>query len=655
METLRHLDRRTLALGGLVLVTVLFLAVNVFSNMTFRSWQLDLTEEKLFTLSDGTRSVLASIDEPIDVRLYYTKLLGERSPVHATYFVRARELLERYGDLSGGKVRLELHNPEPFSDTEDRAVAFGLQGIPVNAAGDLGYFGLAATNSTDDEAVIPYFSPEREAFLEYDLTRLIYSLAHPKMKMVGLISSLPIDEGRAGPFAPGRRWAVMDQIRELFAVRSLAGDIKAIPDSVDILMLVHPKGLTEKALYAIDQFVLGGGRALVFVDPNAESEGMRGRGFGAPGASDFNRILEAWGVRLVKDKVAGDLDTARRVNVNQRGRVDVVDYVLWLSLAPGNFDTGDVVTGDVNRLNVATPGILEKVDGRGTEVSALLSLGPRSMRIDANKIRVGADAVALFRDFRPGGEELMLAARLTGPAKSAFPDGPPAAEKATGSEAQEAGAAEAAAETDADAAGAAEHLSESITPVNVIVVADSDMLRDDQWVTSRDFFGQRLLVPSADNANFVVNALENLSGSGALIGLRGRGESARPFALVETIRQEAERRYRAKEQELREKLSAVQGKLDRLVGRQGAKGEVILSADDKATIDRFRRETVSIRRELRGVQRALRKDIDRLDAWLKFFNIAAIPLLLVAVTLVVAVIRRVRRRPDRANRPWAEA
>ncbi|MFB3149795.1 MAG: GldG family protein [Alphaproteobacteria bacterium] len=419
METLRHLDRRTLALGGLVLVTVLFLAVNVFSNMTFRSWQLDLTEEKLFTLSDGTRSVLASIDEPIDVRLYYTKLLGERSPVHATYFARVRELLERYEDLSGGKVRLELRNPEPFSDTEDRAVAFGLQGIPVNAAGDLGYFGLAATNSTDDEGVIPYFSPEREAFLEYDLTRLIFSLANPKRKVVGLISSLPIDGGAAGPFAPARRWVVMDQIRELFIVRSLAADIKAIPDSVDILMLVHPKGLTEKALYAIDQFVLGGGRALVFVDPNAESEGMRGRRFGAPGGSEFNRILEAWGVRLVEDKVAGDLDTARRVNINQRGRVDVVDYVLWLSLAPGNFDTGDVVTGDVNRLNVATPGILEKVDGRGTEVSALLSLGPRSMRIDANKIRVGADAVALFRDFRPGGDELMLAARVTGPAKSA--------------------------------------------------------------------------------------------------------------------------------------------------------------------------------------------------------------------------------------------
>ena len=646
METLRHLDRRTLALGGLVLVTVLFLAVNVFSNMTFRSWQLDLTEEKLFTLSDGTRSVLASIDEPIDVRLYYTKLLGERSPAHATYFVRVRELLERYGDLSGGKVRLELRNPEPFSDTEDRAVAFGLQGIPVNAAGDLGYFGLAATNSTDDEGVIPYFSPQREAFLEYDLTRLIYSLAHPKRQVVGLISSLPIDGGRAGPFAPARRWVVMDQIRELFIVRPLGGDIKAIPDGVDILMLVHPKGLAERTLYAIDQFVLGGGRALVFVDPNAEAEAMGGRGLRAPGASDFNRILEAWGVRLVEDEVAGDLDTARRVNINRRGRVDVADYVLWLSLAPGNFDAGDVVTGDVKRLNLSTPGILEKVDGRGTKVSALLSLGPRSMRIDANTIRVGADAVALFRDFRPGGEELMLAARLTGPAKSAFPDGPPAAEnaaeKAAGSEAGEAGAAEAAAETDADAA--AGHLSASKTPINVIVVADSDMLRDDQWVTSRDFFGQRLLVPSADNANFVINALENLSGSGALIGLRGRGKSARPFALVETIRQEAERRYRAKEQERRDKLRAVQGKLDRLVARQGAAGEVILSADDKATIDSFRLETVSIRRELRGVQRALRKDIDRLGAWLKFFNIAAIPLLLVAVTLAVAVIRRVRRR-----------
>ena len=643
MQRLESMDRGKLALGGLALAVVLLFAVNIFSNASFQSTKFDLTQGRLFTLSQGTRNVLKGIDEPITLKLYYTKLLGERSPQHANLFERVRELLSRYADLSGGKVRLELLHPEPFSDAEDRAVAGGLQGVPINNAGDFGYFGLTGNNATDDQVVIPFFTTEREAFLEYDLTKMVFTLANPARQVVGVMSALPLEGGNPmrPPFQQSPRWAVLDQVNEFFQVLPLPVSYTEIPDNVDILMLVHPHGLSDVTLYAIDQFVLKGGRALVFVDANAEVDQMNLGPAGPTPRSDFDKLLNAWGVKLVQGKIAGDLDAARRVNVRVAGKAAVTDYAAWMTLGEKNFDTGDAVIGDIGRLNVASAGILEKTGAEGIEVTSLIHTGPRSMAIDAAKVAGQPDVVGIFRDFKPGGAPLMLAARIKGAVNSAFPDGPPPSPNTDGA-ANPSPANPPA--TPTAQAPKAPHLKQSAKPANLIVVADVDMLHEQFWTDTRELMGQRLLVPFANNADFVVNALDNLSGSDAMIGLRGRAQSKRPFYTVQEIRQAAEQQYRSKEQSLQTKLEDVRHKLEALERRRGAEGDIVLSVEDKAAIEKFRGEMIATRKALRDVQRALREDIDRMDAWLKFLNIAAIPLLLGLGTIVATVIGRIRRK-----------
>ncbi|MBT3306623.1 MAG: ABC transporter [Alphaproteobacteria bacterium] len=637
MRWIEKMERSKLAISALGLGVALFFAVNIFSNAAFQAARLDLTEDRLFTLSQGTRNVLANIEEPISLKLYYSKLLGERSPQHATYFERIRELLGRYQDISGGKVRLSVIYPEPFSDTEDKAVAAGLQGLPLNNAGDLGYFGLAGSNSTDDVASIPFLSPERETFLEYDLTKIVYTLADPKRKVVGVMSTLPISGGASRPpFNQTPRWAILDQVAEFFDVRPLPTQLRHIPGDIDILMLVHPKGFDNFTLYAIDQFVLGGGRALVFVDANAEVDVPPDGRMVAPPRSDFNKILKGWGLKMSDDKVAGDLDAARRVNVRAGGKTSVIDYVVWLGLDKKNFDATDAVTGDLSAINMAGAGILEKTGADGVRIQPLISTGPRAMAIDADNVIRRPDAVALFRNFKSQDKPLILAARVQGTLKTAYTEGAP---KET-----------AGPDKGKSAKGVPEkHLAQSAKPANLIVVADVDMLHERFWAEVRQLMGQRMFVPHANNADFVVNALDNLGGSDALIGLRGRTASARPFTLVQNIRQAAERKFRAKEQTLKEKLEAARNKLQTLERRGGVEGAVIISAEDNATIDAIKGQMIAIRGDLRDVQRALREELDRLEAFLKFINIGLIPLLLAAGAIVIALIKRFRRKAATAT------
>ena len=639
MARLGTIERSKLAALGLGLGAVLFFAVNVFSNATFQAARLDLTESKLFTLSEGTRNVLGNIDEPITLRLYYSKILGVRSAQHARYFERTRELLDQYRDISGGMVQVEILNPEPFSAAEDRATAAGLQGIPLNNAGDLGYFGLAGSNSTDDRVAIPFFTPERETFLEYDLTKIVYTLAEPDRKVVGLMSTLPINGGAMRPpFNQAPRWAVIEQIAEFFQVQPLPAQLREIPEGIDILMLVHPKGLDDFTLYAIDQFVLAGGRAVVFVDANAEVDAPADGRMQSLPVSEFNKILGAWGLKLTPDKVAGDLDSARRVNVRTGGKVAVVDYVVWLQLTEKNLDATDTVTGGINTLNFASAGILEKTGAEGIKITPLVVTGPRSMAIDSNLVMRQPDAVALFRDFKPGGKPLMLAARIEGTVNTAFPDGAP--KEKDGSSAKGA---------------PAKHLARSATPANLIVVADVDMLHDRFWVDTRELLGQRLMVPYANNADFAVNALDNLGGSDALIGLRGRADSSRPFTLIQNIRQAAERKFRTKERALQEKLESARNKLQTLLRRAGTEGRQVISAEDKAAIARFRGDIIAFRGSLRDVQLALRQDISRLETFLKFVNIGLIPLILGFGAVIAAVVGRRRSKAKVQNQAGAGA
>ncbi|RMF04213.1 MAG: ABC transporter, partial [Alphaproteobacteria bacterium] len=497
----------------------------------------DLTEEGLFTISDGTRQTVQGLDEPVDLTLYFSKQLGELAPRYAGYFERVRGLLEQYRDLSGGKIQVHYVDPKPFSDAEDRAVAAGLQGIRLNLEGDMGYFGLVGTNSTDNQSVIEFFSPDREKFLEYDLTKLVYSLSNPKKPVVGIISGIRMTGGMTPQGQQLQAWQVMEQIREFFDVYPLDENLKSIPDEVKTLMIVQPDKLTREAAYAIDQFALRGGRILAFVDPLAElgkaspyltQNGER--------SEAFRKLLEAWGVAFDPKMVATDIAHARRVQFSGAPGVQptITEHIGWLALMADNLDQRDVLSSGIERINVATPGHFAKKEGAAVKFTPILQTSAQSMEVKASEFGFGADPVRLLRNFRASGKPLVIAARLAGPVSSAFPDGPPEAEKkAQDKAAGESGnAAETSSKSNSEgrAKSAKAHVAKG--EINAIIVADTDMLHDRFWVEASNFLGQTILIPNAHNATFVLNALDNLGGSSALLSLRGRGVEDRPFVLV---------------------------------------------------------------------------------------------------------------------------
>ena len=629
--------------AALVVAVVLFFAVNILSDGIFRLARLDLTESKLYTLSQGTRNIIASLDEPVTVRFFYSGALANKAPQVRTYAERVRDLLEEYAALSNGKIRLEVIDPEPFSEEEDRAVGFGLQGVRLTATGDTFYFGLAGTNTVDDTQVIPFFSLEKERFLEYDLTKLVYGLSNPKKPVVGLISDLPLEYGPGGIQMAMRGqsepYAVMTAMEQFFTVRSLGTELAEIEDEVDILLLVHPRGLSEATLYAVDQFVLRGGRAMVFVDPYSET----GRAIPpAPGmppnpaddhSSNLEPLFAAWGIEMEAGKVVGDTTYATRVNAGATASMQVVDYPAWLSLRGDAIARDDVVTSDLNLLIMASAGSFKSAEGATTTLTPIVASSKNAMLIDAAIVRGQPDPSAMLAEFESADQSFVLAGRVSGNVKSAF-DGPPA------KEAKEAAEESTANEEDKPAKP---HLAESTAPINVIVVGDADMLDDRFWLRRQSLLGQQFVVPTSGNGDFLINALDNLSGNSDLISLRSRGLSSRPFEVIEDIRREAERMFLTREKELQDKLRDTEAKLAEVQSKQTEGSTAILSEEEAKTIAAFREDMIATRRELRRVQHSMRKDIETLESWLKFVNIGLVPLIVLVLALVLGMARYRRR------------
>jgi ABC-type uncharacterized transport system involved in gliding motility auxiliary subunit len=639
-------SRRATAIMALVCIALMLISVNVIATRFF-TWRLDLTRERLYTLSRGTLRTLAKIDEPITLRFYYSARLTDEVPSYGVYAQRVRELLDQYVAAAHGKIRLEVYNPQPFSDAEDRAVAFGLQGVPLDAAGEQVYFGLAATNSTDDQQIVAFFQPERERFLEYDLTKLVHSLAFPKKTVVGLISTLPLEGDMAAMMRgrPSEPMAVMEQLQQLDTVKPLAANIDAIPADIDVLMLVHPQNLSEKTLYAIDQYVLKGGKALVFVDPYSELQAAHPSQLNPPGSpnqSNLERLFKSWGFEVPSKTVAGDRRDAQRVGVPGARGTRPLDYIAWLNLKTDNLNRDDMITADLSHINMASSGIIEPLAGGKTTVEPLITTSLDSTKIPAEKLAGLPDVAGLLAEFKPDNKRYILAAHVTGMAESAFPDGPPKPPEPAKPEGKE-GEADQPAKPEA----AGESLKQSVQLINIVAVADTDMLDDRFWLQKQDFFGQRVLVPTANNGDFVANALEVLAGGDDLVGLRTRGTSARPFTVVDQIQTEAQARYSAEERELQAKLKDTQAKLASLTGKDQANAPATLSAEQTKAVEEFRADMVQTRRQLRDVQAALRSDIRRLKAGLEFLDIALIPIIVAAVAIVLGALR-LRRRSRRA-------
>ncbi|MBC9249683.1 ABC transporter [Pseudomonas alcaligenes] len=593
--------------AGLLLVA---LAFNLFSGLTLSNARLDLTEQKLYTISDGTKQILGEIDTPIDLYFFYSDKSARDLAVLRNYAARVEEMLKAYERQANGKIKLHIVDPEPFSEEEDKAASFGLQAVPANQNGEQIYFGLAGTNAQDARQIIPFFPLDQEEFLEYQLSQLVQNLAKPQRPVVGLLSGLQINGGfdmmQRQPTAP---WMFMEEVRQLFKIESLKAGIDKVPDDVSVLLLVHPKDLPQATLYAIDQFVLRGGKLLAFVDPYSEADtGMPMLpGDSAGKASDLEPLFKAWGLRLVPDKVLGDGSYAMSVRMGERA----VRHAGWLSLPQRAMNQDEVSTSGLESINVASSGILEPVEGTQTRFVPLLQSSEYAMPFDAARFGMLSNPEELIRDLQPTGERYVIAARISGPVQSAFPNG---------IEGQKDGL-------------------KSADNINVIAVADTDLLSDRMWVQVQDFFGQRVPQPFADNSGFAINALDNLSGSDALISVRSRGRFSRPFEVVEALQREAEAQFRVKEEALQKRLADTEQKLAALQQQDPSKA-LELTPEQQATVQQFLAEKVRIRKELREVRFQLNSRIEDLGRVLKFVNIALVPLLLTLAVLALWLWRR---------------
>ena len=616
--------------GGLLALAVLFLGIIMLSNLGLRGMRLDLTQNRLYTLSPGTKQVLGELKEPINLYFYFSRdAAAKQSPLILPYATRVREFLEEVTARSAGKIRLHVIDPQPFSEDEDHAAEAGLQSLAGDGGGEPMYFGLAGTNSTDGRSVIPSFTSEHEEFLEYDVAKLIQELATPKKTVIGLMSSLPM-QGQFNPMTGqmGETWPILSQIQQLFTVRTLTTDIDHVDKDVDVLMVVHPKQLSPKTLYAVDQFVMRGGKLLLFVDPDsgADTSGQDPQnpfaGATANHSSDFEPLLAAWGVGYDPSKVIGDLELGLEVRASQQG--PPTRHIGILGLRAADMDRKDVDTASLDSINVATAGFLTARPGATTKFEPLLSSSASAAPLPATRFNAMTDPASLRDGFKPTGIRYAIAARITGPVSSAFPQGAPADQK--------------------PASGPPiAHLAKSEAPANIVIVADTDMLMDYMWVQTREILGQRIAQAFANNGDFVANALDNLSGSSALISIRGRATFSRPFERVEALRRQADDRLRIKVQELQTELQQTESKLTELQSKRNDQSSLMLTPEQDQELKNFTAEKSRVRKELRETQRGLDVDINRLDNRLKVINIAVAPLLVALAGAVILSFRRRRR------------
>jgi ABC-type uncharacterized transport system involved in gliding motility auxiliary subunit len=609
---------RKIAYASLLVLAIGFVAAVMASNTLLRGMRLDLTENELYTLSDGTRELLAGIQEPINLYYFFSDRESSDIQYLRSYAIRVREILEEFVDRAAGNLRLSIIDPLPFSEDEDRAAQYGLTNLNLAGLGDSLYFGLAATNTIGDEAIVELFDPEQEAALEYDLARLIYTLATPEKAVIGLIESVNMTGGfdpqSQQPMPP---WIIDQQVRQLFEVRNLAAGPQRIDDDINLLWLVHPVDLDEPTLYAIDQFLMRGGRLFVFVDPLAEvvTAATGPTGAGAATTSDLAPLFEAWGIQYDPSQVVADNRLALSVNTGTSRRP--LRHIGLIGLEGDAIVPADLITNNLASINVGTAGSLSLAPGVSLSLSPLLQSSDESATMPAAQFEFLADPAALLDSFVADGERHVLAARVSGAMATAFPEGPPE--------------------------GADSEQPQIMTNENaaLVLVADVDILSDRLWVQrQRSLLGQQLLTAFANNADFVTNALGVLGGSEELIGLESRATFARPFDRVEALRRDADARFRATEQQLQAELAETERRLGELQDARDDTNSLLMSPAQQEEIQRFRDQQLSIRQELRSVQRELDSSIERLGTNLQLINIIVVPLALALFALLIHWIRR---------------
>ncbi|MCH2324214.1 MAG: GldG family protein [Pseudomonadales bacterium] len=651
---------------GLAVIAVSLL-IGVLLISFLPSLRIDLTEDNLYTLSDGTRNIVSNLQQPIELMFFYSDSAIEDVPQIRSYGNRVQELLQEIVIASNGNLRLSVIDPEPFSEEEDLATQYGIRAVPVTQGGEGVYFGLVVAQDAEAEIpfqmriseTMPLVRPDQEEFLEYEFMKLITQVDNPDRSIIGLVTDLDIDGGFDPLSGQGtQQWMIMDLVRQLYEVQRVDITGETIDEEIDILMVVHPQSLSEQMLYAIDQFVMRGGSTLLFLDPNADSMVSRspqGNLIPAGMSSELPGLLEAWGIEFDNSKVLADNELALRVMMGQGQRP--VPHLGMLGVQRNFLTQGDIITNRLETINFSSTGTIAEAEGSNTDFEPLIVSSADAMLMDRTFIESVTDPSVLFDEFESVEQSFVIAARISGIIESAFPDGRPIAEEESeeatiGVEAEnattEVGVAE---DNPADEVVATEddmeieeepfpeHIASSNGVVSIVAFADTDVLSDRMWVQVTQFLGQRIPQPFANNGDIVINALENLSGGADLSSIRSRGRYSRPFTRVLDLQRQADDRLREEESELLDSLAATEAELAQL--NQDEDGNPIgeLTPEIQAEIDRFNAEMVETRRRLRDVRFQLTEDIERLGTNLKAANTALIPILLTIFVLIAHLLR----------------
>ena len=611
MRSIR-LTRTFLLRLSLLGIAAAFLLVIGISSLSLRTERVDLTADRIYTLTPGTLKIVDELAQPVTVTLYFSEHATRDLPQLRSYEQRVQEMLREMAVRAHGRIRLKVIDPVPYSDDEDAAESYGLTPATGGSNGERVFFGLVGTGGQGEvpPQSIPFFDPAREAFVEYDIAKLLYELGMPKKPRLGVISSLPV-EGNLVIGEPA--WTVVRQLDQLADVTSIdASSLKHIDDGIKVLLLIHPKKLSDDAQYAIDQFVLRGGRLVVFVDPDSEMDSsplIDAHGVVDDHDSDLHRLFTAWGVVYDPTKVVLDRSQALTIELNGNN----VIHPAMLGLGTQDLNHDDVVTASLQRVNVSTAGFFELAQDTRARLMPLVQTSDDATVVPSQRVRdAAADPSVLLENYEPTHERYVLAARLRDTFRTAFP------------ERNEPG-----------------HLSVAKGPGEVVLVGDTDLLSDRLWIDVQPLLGQQQMTPFANNGDLVANMVDNLGGSSALLSIRGRANLQRPFTRVKALQAAADRKFLVKKRELENELYDTQRRLAELQPAKGGNGTTA-TAEQRREVEQYLHRKLAIGKELRDVQHQLNAEIDALGLQLKFINIVLVPGL-VALAGLIYGWRRSRR------------
>lgn len=625
-------------LGSKALAVILLFVGLVLVNFLASSLpaRVDLTAESIYSLSPGTRALLGKIEEPITLDLYFSKDATGLPIAYKNYATRVQEMLREYVRAGHGKITLNVITPRADTPEEERATAAGLTPQVAQTGGEQFFFGLVVTQA-DQQKTVPAFTPQREQFLEYDLSKLIYGVQQLDKRKLGLLTSLPLQGTPQMPMMARRGQEpqfIIDEWQQSFEIVTIEAGATELPASLDALAVIHPQNVTPKLQFAIDQFLLAGKPVFLCVDPSSQyfkRLGGQQAMFGGPQpnvASNLPTLLGGWGLTYDAQQVVGDVENATQVQTQGGG---IARYPIWLNLRRDSFNAQSLPTAQLSSMLFIEPGSVSLPTGSTLTFAPLVQTSAQAGDVPAASLQF-AQPDEIARQITPSGKKT-IAALVTGKFKTAFPQGAPAVEPKPGEKKDEPKPADAP-------KPAAPALTESKATSTLLVVTDTDWLFDDYSVRKFNFFGQTAADPFNDNLAFAANSLDFLGGSRDLVSIRGKGNSLRPFTVVRAMEAKAQKQYQQKLTELEARLSSVQSKLTELQGKKSEGNRLIASPEVARAIEDFQKQSATIRAERRQIRRALREDIDALENRLLLVNLLASPVLIAAFGLWLYRARR---------------